>query len=121
MNRFTPVVASFLYLAAYPISARDISVEDTVNFDLRAIGQTQGAGVPNAVGVGAFIPLKTTPNAVTYVDMEVKGNVADRSGDSSIINTEVAGTTPSSTLLGYRWLNPFGQMYGSMQAMTPGN
>ena len=113
MSRFTPVVASLLLLSAYPISAQDISVEDTVNFDLRAIGQTQGAGVPNAVGLGAFVPLHKTSNAVTYVDVEVKGNVADRSGDSSIINTEVAGTTPSSsTRLGYRWLNPSGQMYG---------
>ena len=113
MNRFTPVVAGLLLLGAYPISAQDISVEDAVNFDLRAIGQTQGAGVPNAVGLGAFVPLHKTSNAVTYVDIEVKGNVADRSGDSSIINTEVAGTTPSSsTRLGYRWLNPSGQMYG---------
>jgi hypothetical protein len=113
MSRFTPVVAGLLLLGAYPIFAQDISVEDTVNFDLRAIGQTQGAGVPNAVGLGAFVPLHKTSNAVTYVDVEVKGNVADRSGDSSIINTEVAGTTPSSsTRLGYRWLNPSGQMYG---------
>ena len=52
MSRFTPVVASLLLLVVYPISAQDISVEDTVNFDLRAIGQTQGAGVPNAVGAG---------------------------------------------------------------------
>ena len=55
MSRFTPVVAGLLLLSAYPISAQDISVEDTVNFDLRAIGQTQGAGVPNAIGAGAFI------------------------------------------------------------------
>ena len=113
MSRFTPVVAGLLLIGAYPISAQDISVEDTVNFDLRAIGQTQGAGVPNAVGLGAFVPLHKTSNAVTYVDIEVKGNVADRSGDSSIINTEVAGTTPSSsTRLGYRRLNESGQMYG---------
>ena len=113
MNRFTPVVASLLLLGAYPIFAQDISVEDTVNFDLRAIGQTQGAGVPNAIGAGAFMPLHKTPNAVTYVDIEVKGNVADRSGDSSIINTDVAGTTLStSTRLGYRRLNESGQMYG---------
>ena len=93
--------------------ADDHSVADAVNFDLRAIGQTQGAGVPNAVGLGAFVPLHKTSNAVTYVDIEVKGNVADRSGDSSIINTEVAGTTPSSSArVGYRWINESGQMYG---------
>ena len=113
MSRFTPVVAGLLLLGAYPISAQDISVEDAVNFDLRAIGQTQGAGVPNAVGLGAFVPLHKTSNAVTYVDVEVKGNVADRSGDSSIINTDVAGTTLStSTRLGYRRLNESGQIYG---------
>ena len=113
MSRFTPVVASLLLLVVYPISAQDISVEDAVNFDLRAIGQTQGAGVPNAIGAGAFMPLHKTPNAVTYVDIEAKANLDDRSGDSSIINTDVAGTTLStSTRLGYRRLNESGQMYG---------
>ena len=81
----------------YPISAQDISVEDAVNFDPRAIGQTQGAGVPNAIGAGAFIPLHKTSNAVTYVDIEAKANLDDRSGDSSIINTDVAGTTLSTS------------------------
>ena len=113
MNRFTPVVAGLLLLVVYPISAQDISVEDAVNFDLRAIGQTQGAGVPNAIGAGAFMPLHKTSNAVTYVDVEAKANLDDRSGDSSIINTDVAGTTLStSTRLGYRRLNELGQMYG---------
>jgi hypothetical protein len=92
------IVSAFLVscLLVSTTIADDHSVADTVNFDLRAIGQTQGAGVPNAVGLGAFVPLHKTSNAVTYVDIEVKGNVADRSGDSSIINTEVAGTTPES-------------------------
>jgi len=113
MSRFTPVVASLLLLGTSPAFADDHLVADTVNFDLRAIGQTQGAGVPNAVGAGMFVPLHKTPNAVTYIDIEAKANLDDRSGDSSIINTEVAGTTPSSsTRLGYRWLNPSGQMYG---------
>jgi|TARA_B100002003_G_scaffold206796_1_gene200770 hypothetical protein len=76
--------------------------------------QTQGAGTPNAIGVGAFVPLHTTSNAVTYIDVEAKANLDDRSGDSSIINTDVAGTTLStSTRLGYRWLNDVGDwMYG---------
>ena len=85
MNRFTSVVAGLLLLGAYPIYAQDISVEDTVNFDLRAIGQTQGAGVPNAIGAGAFIPLHKTPNAVTYVDIEAKANLDDRSDASRAI------------------------------------
>jgi len=114
MSRFTPVVASLLLLGTSPAFADDHLVADTVNFDLRAIGQTQGAGVPNAIGAGAFVPLHATSNAVTYVDVEAKGNLDDRSGDSSIINTDVAGITLStSTRLGYRWINDVGSwMYG---------
>ena len=109
INRLTPVIASLLLLGAYPISAGDISVEDVVKPDIRAIGQTQGAGVPNAIGAGAFVPLHTTSNAVTYVDIEARAHLDDRSGDSSIINTDVAGTTLStSTRLGYRWINDVG-------------
>ena len=114
MKRFTPIVAGLLLAGAYPISAEDISVEDVVKPDIRAIGQTQGAGTPNAIGAGAFVPLHTTSNAVTYVDVEAKAHLDDRSGDSSIINTDVAGTTLStSTRLGYRWINDVGSwMYG---------
>jgi hypothetical protein len=114
MNRFIPVVAG-LFLAGTDLApAGGKSVQDAVKFDVRAIGQTQGAGTPNAIGAGAFIPLNTTSNAVTYIDMEAKGNLDDRSGDSSIINTDVAGTTLStSTRIGYRWLNDVGDwMYG---------
>ena len=48
------------------------------------------------------------------MDVEAKANLDDRSGDSSIINTDVAGTTLStSTRLGYRWINDVGSwMYG---------
>ena len=114
MNRFTPVVAGLLFLGTYPISAEDISVEEAVKIDVRAIGQTQGAGTPNAIGAGAFIPLHTTSNAVTYIDVEAKANLDDRSGDSSIINTDVAGVTLStSARIGYRWINDIGSwMYG---------
>jgi len=113
-NRLTPIVASLLLLGAYPTSADDKSVQGAVKVDIRAIGQTQGAGVPNAIGAGAFVPLHATSNAVTYVDVEAKANLDDRSGDSSIINTDVAGTTLStSTRLGYRWINDVGSwMYG---------
>ena len=53
MKRFTPIVAGLLLAGAYPISAEDVSVEDVVKPDIRAIGQTQGAGTPNAIGAGA--------------------------------------------------------------------
>ncbi len=109
MNRFTLVVAGLLLAGAYPLSAEDISVKDVVKPNLRAIGGTQGAGTPNAIGAGAFIPLHATNDAVTYVDVEAKAHLDDRSGDSSIINTDVAGTTLStSTRLGYRWINDVG-------------
>ena len=42
MKRFTPIVAGLLFLGTYPISAEDISVEEAVKVDVRAIGQTQG-------------------------------------------------------------------------------
>lgn len=114
MHRLTPIVASLLFLGAYPISAEDISVGDVVKPDIRAIGQTQGAGTPNAIGAGAFVPLHTTSDAVTYVDVGAKAHLDDRSGDSSIINTDVAGATLStSTRIGYRWINDIGSwMYG---------
>jgi hypothetical protein len=98
----------------YPISAEDISVGDVVKPDIRAIGQTQGAGTPNAIGAGAFVPLHTTSDAVTYVDVKAKAHLDDRSGGSSIINTDVAGATLStSTRIGYRWINDIGSwMYG---------
>ena len=109
MNRLTPIAASLLLLGTFSVPADDKSVQDAVNVDLRAIGQTQGAGTPNAIGAGAFVPLHATNNAVTYVDVEAKANLDDRSGDSSIINTDVAGTTLStSTRLGYRWINDVG-------------
>ena len=89
MSRFTPVVASLLLLGTSPAFADDHLVADAVNFDLRAIGQTQGAGVPNAIGAGAFIPLHKTPNAVTYVDIEAKANLDDLSDASRAIRVSL--------------------------------
>lgn len=106
MNR-TLILLAMLVVGT--LSADDTSVQDAVKIDLRAIGQTQGAGTPNAIGAGAFVPLHATANAVTYIDVEAKANLDDRSGDSSIINTDVAGTTLStSTRLGCRWINDVG-------------
>jgi hypothetical protein len=66
----------------------------------------QGAGTPNQAGTGGFLPLSVGDNSVWFVDALANVNFADRAGDSSIINTDVAGTTIStSTLVGYRWLN----------------
>ena len=114
MNRLTSVVAGLLLAGTSPSFADNLSVQDAVKVDVRAIGQTQGAGTPNAIGAGAFIPLQVAGNFVTYIDILAKANLDDRSGDSSIINTDVAGTTLStSTRIGYRWLNDVGDwMYG---------
>ena len=76
----------------------------TSNFGIQA--ETQGAGTPNEVGVGGFIPLSTGDNNVFYADVEANANLADFSGYSSIVGTEVDGVTVStSSRLGYRWLN----------------
>ena len=66
----------------------------------------QGAGTPNQAGIGAFLPIAVGENSVWFIDALANANFADFDGYSSIINTEVAGTTIStSTRLGYRWLN----------------
>ena len=66
----------------------------------------QGAGTPNQAGTGGFLPLSVGDNSVWFLDALANVNFADRAGDSSIINTDVAGTTVStSTRVGYRWLN----------------
>jgi hypothetical protein len=53
-----------------------------------------------------FLPLSVGENSVWFLDALVNANFADREGYSSIINTDVAGGTVStSTRVGYRWLN----------------
>jgi hypothetical protein len=83
-----------------------ISLKDVVKPTLGFQGALQGAGTPNQAGIGGFLPLSVGDNSVWFLDALANVNFADRAGDSSIINTDVAGTTVStSTRLGYRWLN----------------
>ena len=83
-----------------------VSLKDAVKLNYGLQGQLQGAGTPNQAGLGAFIPLHVGSNGVAFVDVLVNANFSDYSGYSSIINTDVSGTTFStSTRLGYRWLN----------------
>ena len=83
-----------------------ISLEGLVKPNFGFQGALQGAGTPNQAGIGGFLPLSVGDNSVWFVDALINANFADRGGDSSIINTEVAGTTVStSTRIGYRWLN----------------
>jgi hypothetical protein len=83
-----------------------VNLRDAVKFNYGFQGALQGAGTPNEAGIGAFIPLHVGSNSVAFVDVLVNANFSDYSGYSSIINTDVSGTTFStSTRLGYRWLN----------------
>ena len=111
------LLASAVAIAPLPLKAQDGSAEDLV--DVMSIilkdvvkpsfgfqGALQGAGTPNQAGIGGFLPLSIGDNSVWFVDALINANFADRAGDSSIINTDVAGATIStSTRLGYRWLN----------------
>ncbi|WP_413743569.1 carbamoyl-phosphate synthase [Synechococcus sp. MIT S9451] len=83
-----------------------ISLKDVVKPTLGFQGALQGAGTPNQAGIGGLLPLSVGDNSVWFLDALANVNFADREGDSSIINTDVAGTTVStSTRVGYRWLN----------------
>ena len=83
-----------------------ISLKAVVKPNFGFQGALQGAGTPNQAGIGGFLPLSVGDNSVWFVDALINANFADREGDSSIINTDVAGTTVStSTRIGYRWFN----------------
>ena len=88
------------------LGVMSISLKDVVKPTLGFQGALQGAGTPNQAGIGGFLPLSVGDNSVFFADVLLNANFADYGNDSSIINTDVAGTTIStSTRLGYRWLN----------------
>ena len=92
--------------SADDLGVMSISLKDVVKPTLGFQGALQGAGTPNQAGIGGFLPLAVGENSVFFADVLLNANFADYGGNSSIINTEVAGTTIStSTRLGYRWLN----------------
>ena len=111
------LLASVVAIAPMPLKAQDgsaddlgdvmsISLKDVVKPTLGFQGALQGAGTPNQAGIGGFLPLSVSDNSVWFLDALINANFADRAGESSIINTDVAGGTVStSTRLGYRWLN----------------
>ncbi len=111
------LLASAVAIAPLPLKAQDgsaedlgdvmsISLKDVVKPTLGFQGALQGAGTPNQAGIGGFLPLSVGDNSVWFVDALANVNFADREGYSSIINTDVAGATIStSTRVGYRWLN----------------
>ena len=89
------------------------SLEDQLKnlWDLKV--QTQGAGTPNSISAGGFIPFSTKTNSTWFFDTKLKADFADSNG-SSILNGQVDETNFStSTRLGYRWLNNnIDKMYG---------
>ena len=119
MFRLALLTAASLTFAAIPYSVKadvDSAKQDntfgknnlTVNWNLQ--GQTQGAGTPNSAGVGIFVPLSGNETSNWFFDSQLNANLGDFDtgwrDKSSIINTDVAGTTlSSSSRLGYRWLN----------------
>ena len=101
-----PLAATAQEGSAEDLGVMSISLADVVKPTIGFQGALQGAGTPNQAGIGGFLPLSVGENSVWFFDAIVNANFADRAGESSIINTEVAGTTIStSSRLGYRWLN----------------
>tara|TARA_B100001057_G_C22843191_1_gene947927 strand:- start:1569 stop:2678 length:1110 start_codon:yes stop_codon:yes gene_type:complete len=76
-------------------------------------GQSQGAGTPNSLSAGGFIPFSPKKDSTWFLDTNLKADIADSNG-SSILNGQVDETNFStSTRLGYRWLNKhIDKMYG---------
>ena len=116
MRRLLAAVATAsLLLAQAPVLAEgnaddigvmSVSLKDSIKPRFGFQGQTQGAGTPNEVGVGGFLPFAVGENSVWFLDSQVNANFEDFTNYSSNINTTVAGTTFStSSRLGYRWLN----------------
>ena len=92
--------------SAGDLGVMSISLKDVVKPTFGFQGALQGAGTPNQAGIGGFMPLSVGDNSVWFVDALANVNFADREGESSIVNTDVAGSTIStSTRIGYRWLN----------------
>ena len=125
MRRLALLTAAYLTFAAIPYSVKadtdkieqsnvkESTLKDYVIFKWYVNGQAQGAGVPNSVGIGSLRPFAIKEKSLWYFDAVLNLNLGDVGG-SSIINTDVAGTTLSSSRrLGYRWLNESNsKMYG---------
>ena len=92
--------------SAEDLGVMEINLKDAVKFNWGFQGALQGAGTPNQAGIGGFLPIAVGENSVFFADVLLNANFADYGGNSSIVNTEVAGTSIStSSRLGYRWLN----------------
>ena len=91
---------------AADLGVMEVSLKDAVQFNWGFQAQTQGAGTPNEIGIGGFLPLSVGSNSVFFLDALANVNLADIGNSSSIVGAQIDGTTIStSTRLGYRWLN----------------
>jgi len=91
---------------AADLGVMEVSLKDAVQFNWGFQAQTQGAGTPNEIGIGGFLPLSVGSNSVFFLDALANVNLADIGNSSSIVGAQVDGTTIStSSRLGYRWLN----------------
>ena len=101
-----PLAATAQEGSADDLGVMSMSLKDVVKPTIGFQGALQGAGKPNQAGIGGFLPLSVGENSVWFLDALVNASFADRDGESSLINTDVAGGTLStSTRVGYRWLN----------------
>lgn len=86
-----------------PLSMMEVNLRDAVKPSWGFQGQLQGAGTPNAIGVGAFLPIAYGANSVTFLDLVANYNLADRSNNSSLAGPDVfGGTISTSSRLGHR-------------------
>ena len=101
-----PLAATAQESSTDDLGVMSMSLKDVVKPTIGFQGALQGAGKPNQAGIGGFLPLSVGENSVWFLDALVNASFADRDGESSLINTDVAGGTLStSTRVGYRWLN----------------
>ena len=108
-----PAQAEMLKAASESFEQRDdasidpgVRPEAAVPLKARFQGATQGAGTPNQVGAGIFVPLAQGEKHVFYADVQAAINLSDFNQFSSIDTTLLRGATVStSTRVGVRWLN----------------
>ena len=102
----TPVAAEAQPAATAALPLLEVNLKDVIKPTWGFQGALQGAGTPNSIGVGAFLPLSYGRNSITFLDVLANVNLADRSNNSSLAAADLfGGTISTSTRLGYRWLN----------------
>ncbi len=83
--------------SADDLGVMEINLKDAVQFNWGFQAALQGAGTPNQAGIGAFLPIAVCENSVFFLDALANSNFADYNNYSSLLNTEVAGTTISTS------------------------